>query len=190
MFLYKIQKKKKKMVSFFRPVLNFFVVLVGGSFTIAFCSVAVLLTVYALLDMSQEYHSIFQKTARIVGIIEIIFGLILPFRQISFFGTLLCVWWTLLLFHSIPKFEVIQFAVNALFTIIFWVTCSPDTEFVFFTTIGDWTVYVLLPIVFSLVDLSKTSDLSSMRSGNTLNDLRIPLDQWLKKLRNFANRVV
>ena len=178
------------MVSFFKPVLNFFVVIIGGSFTVTFCSVAVLLAVYALLDMSQEYHSVFQKTARIVGIIEVVFGLLLPFRDISFFGTILCIWWTLILFHSIPKFQVLQFAAIALCTIIFWSVCSPETDFIFFTTIGDWTVYVLIPIVFSLVDLSKTSDLSSMRTGNKLDDLKIPLDQWLKKLRNFANRII
>ena len=178
------------MPSFMLPILNFCVSIVGGAFATIFVVAALLLSLHALLEIADSYRSLFLKFTRILGIIEVVSGIFLPFRDISFIGTLICIAWCIILFDSVPYYQVFQLAGIALITIIFWATRETDSDYIFFGVIGDWTIFVLLPIVSQTVKLSRSVDLVINKTGNKLSDIRIPLDLWLRKLHNFIRRIM
>lgn len=177
------------MPSFMLPVLNFVVEIVGGGLTIAFVAIALILALYALQEIAEDSLVFFRKIARLVGVIIAVFGLFLPFRGISFLPMALSFWWTSILFEAIPRFSVIQLAVNAVLSIFFWARYTPNDEYGFFTRIGDWSLFLVLPIGFSLALLSRKSDVFAGR-GRGLANLAIPLSQWFKTLYNLATKLV
>ena len=177
------------MPSFMLPVLNFVVEVVGGGLTLVFVAIALILSLYALQEIAEDSLVFFRKISRLVGVVVAVFGLFLPFRGISYIPMFLSFWWTSILFEAVPQFSVIQLAVNAVLSICFWARYSPEDEYGFFTRIGDWSLFLVLPIGFSLALLSRKSDVFGGR-GRGLANLAIPLSQWFKALYNLATKIV
>jgi len=171
-----------------QPIYHFLVYLFGGAFTFAFFIVSLFCAISALLSLSNENRVFFVRICRGVGVGLSIFGFLLPFRGISFFATLLCVWWTSQLFSFVPAFDFIQAAVSTVLTIIFWTKRAFMNDSSFFEIAGDITVYVVLPIVFILVKLSRGSDqLTNSRKSDS--GPKIPLAAWLSFLAKTVSRL-
>jgi hypothetical protein len=177
--------KKKNAV---RLLLDFLVAILGGTGLLVLFTTGIMCSLAALLVLASESRLLFQRTSRAVGVLVLVFGLLLPFREsVSSLGTLLCAYWAVVLFHIIHKAEFIQGISAVVLSIVFW-TINARNENSLLQIVGDMTVFVILPSVFTVVYLSRGFDLlgEKPRTGGPV----IPLQKWLMKARGLLGRLI
>lgn len=168
-----------------RGFLNLWTALIGGTLFVIFSIAAVLCSLAALLALSDENRIAFNMIAKSASFGLIGFGLFLPLRSVSIFGSLLALFWAAFLAEVVPQFRIYQFAVASVISVFFWVRHLATTESILPLTIGDFTIFVLVPIVFGLVQLSRGAQtLSKQDSGP-----KIPLHKFLSLLKDILESV-
>ena len=166
-------------------IFNIITVSLGSVLTIYLFLAGTICSIYGLIQFSAENRIFFKRLCRIVGVIVVIFGLLLPFRDISFVGTLLCFWWGSFLFHLIKKYEFYQGIGSIICNLIFWVYHLKHQQNIsFLQNAGDIIIFVILPSVFVLVCLTPRNALLDLSEGPS-----IPLDRWISKLGNFISTI-
>jgi hypothetical protein len=133
----------------------------------------------ALLALASESRILYHRTSRCVGILVLVFGILLPFRgPVYKIGTPLCIGWALILFHAVKRAEFIQGVAAIVLNIIFW-GVNARSEFSLLQICGDFTVFVILPAVFTIVYLSRGFDLlgEKPRTGGPV----IPLQKLIAR---------
>ena len=178
----------KPTVNFATKLFNFLILIFGGSFTTVFIAVGILCSISALISISVENRLVFQRLSRLVGVVVGVFGFLLPFRNISLLGTLLCCYWTVLLFQAIKKFQFYQGIGAIAASLIFWSVHS-HYESSLAQIVADFVIFVVLPSVFMLVMLSRTGNLLG-QSDNGNKQPVIPLEAWFSKLANTVKTVI
>jgi hypothetical protein len=172
----------------FRVLLDFLVVLLGGTSLVVLLTSGIVCIVAALLVLASESRLLFQRISRGVGVIVLIFGLLLPFRDsVSRIGTLLCAYWTIVLFHAIPRAEFIQGISAVVLSLIFW-TANAHHEDSLLQIVGDFTVFVILPSVPAVVYLSRGFDVLGEKP-RTAGPV-IPLQKWLTKAATLLRKLI
>jgi hypothetical protein len=174
-------------VSGIRRVFDNIVLLLGGAVFFLMTIIGLLCITAALLGFAAENRLFFRKLSRSVGVLVAVFGILLPFRDVSLLGTILCFQWTTVLFHAFPKFEFIQGIGALVLNIVFWSINSARAKF-FWQIVLDILVFVILPGTFTLVYLSRGFDLLGEGPGS--GGPVIPLQKWLTRLGAFLSRII
>lgn len=177
------------MGAFFTSLFNFVILFIGGIFTVAFIVTGILCSINALIALSIENRIFFQRLCRCVGIALCIFGFLLPFRQISFFATLLCCYWCALLFQAIKEFQFYQGLGAIITSIIFW-SINAHHESSLSQNVADMVLFVVLPSVFMLVILSRKGNILGDHTGSNMKQPVIPLETWFAKLANLVKTLI
>lgn len=179
-------------------IINIFTTVIGGilltvGFTVSICCV-----LNALLVFSEEYRTYFVRCLRAIGILIAFTGLLLPFRQtVHPIATLIALWWCALFNDFIPYYELFQFIGLDIVSWVFWcyfLSVEENEELIFLLKMGDFTIFVVLPTVFGLVMLSKStntldSDYKSSRKSNKMNN-EIPLRSFIGKLAATFRKLI
>jgi hypothetical protein len=176
-----------------RSVLDFAVCLLGGASAIILCVAGILCSLAALVALSTENRTGFQRVSRIVGIVVVVFGFLVSFRvtspghYLSWGAPLLSIYWAVVLFHVLPKGEFWQGMSAILLNIIFW-ACNSANERYLSQIVCDFTIFVILPSVFTLVYLSRGFSLLEDRphTGGPV----IPLKKWLAKIAGLVSKLI
>jgi hypothetical protein len=170
-----------------RRVFDGLVLVLGGIVFFTMIIIGLFCVIAALLGFAAENRLVFRRLSRTVGVLIAILGILLPFRKVSFIGTILCFEWTAVLFHAFPKFEFIQGIGALLVNIAFWIIQSRKIKSSW-QIFGDVVVFLILPGTLTLVYLSRGFDLLGERpnSGGPV----IPLQKWLSKLGSFISRII
>lgn len=177
-------------MDFFKPVLDFLVGFIGGAILIVILIVAFLMSLQALFDLLQENRIFFKRLSRFIGVLVVVFALFLPFRQMTFYPLFLAFWWLLILFDAIPFYVLIQGCVNAVLSFAYWTNYIARNEGSTFQVIGDFSIFVMVPIAFGAVNLSKDTEHLTGRSKSKNIGPLIPLGSWLHKLSTFVFKLI
>ena len=176
-------------MSFADGVLDFFTTLIGGGCIFILSIASVICSLTALVSISEENRFFFERTLKTVGIVISFFGLLLPFRNISFVGTLICFGWTLLIYNVIPNFQVIQFTVISVSSFIFW------AQHIFFSkesalqNIPDFIIYVIIPFIFTLANLSRGSESLTSKDRTGATGSKISLRSFNGKCLSLLDQI-
>ncbi|KAH0788381.1 hypothetical protein GPJ56_007683 [Histomonas meleagridis] len=168
-------------------VLNVITGIFGGTFFIVVAIASVFCALAGLLAIANENRILFTRLSKIVAIVIAVFGLFLPFRKVSAFGTLLAFWWGAQLFGLIPFFELIQGIATFVISLIFWIKYHSSHKVIFLQTCGDFTIFVIIPTIIKLVQLSRGSETLGEKSKS---GPRIPLNTFLNKLGAWLKSIV
>ena len=168
-------------MGFFRGLLDILTGLLGGSLFVVFAVAAVLCTLSALLALSDENRIAFKMLAKAASIALICFGIVLPLRSISFFGTVLAFFWASILAESIPNFRVYQVAAASVLSLLFWLVQLVHSEAPLPLNIGDFTIFVIIPVGMGLVQLSRGSETLSKQEAGP----KVPLHKFLSMLNGL-----
>lgn len=179
-------------------IINIFTTVVGGFLLLVAFVISIFCVLNALLVFSDEYRTYFVNALRAIGILIAIFGLLLPFRQtVHPFATIIALWWCALFNDFIPYFELFQFIGLDVVSWVFWcyfLSVEENEELIFLLKIGDFAIFVVLPTVFGLVMLSKSTntldgDYKSSRKSNKMNNV-IPLRSLIGKLASWFRKLI
>ena len=174
---------------FATSLFNGIIIIAGGIFTLLFSFTGILCAINALIKISIENRLFFQRICRLVGVIICVFGFLLPFRHVSFFGTILCWWWCSLLFQAVKEFQFYQGIAAIIVTLIFWINVTTHEKSLI-QNVADSVIFVVLPSVFMLVILSRRGNLLGDQSGTANRQPVIPLESWFSKLGVFVRKVI
>lgn len=174
---------------FATSLFNGLITIAGGIFTIVFSFTGILCAINALIKISIENRLFFQRICRLVGIIVLVFGFLLPFRHISLFGTILCCWWCSLLFQAVKEFQFYQGISAIVVSLIFWINVTTNEKSLI-QNVADSVIFIVLPSVFMLVILSRRGNLLGDQTGTSNNQPVIPLESWFSKLGIFVRKVI
>ncbi|KAK8885329.1 hypothetical protein M9Y10_040775 [Tritrichomonas musculus] len=175
--------------NFATSLFNGIIMVAGGAFTVLFSITGILCAINALIKISIENRIFFQRICRLVGVVVCVFGFLLPFRNISLFGTLLCCWWCSLLFQAIKEFQFYQGIAAIVVSLIFWVNITTHEKSLI-QNVADSVIFIVLPSVFMLVILSRTGNLLGDHTGSSNKQPVIPLESWFSKLGLFVRKVI
>ena len=164
-------------MSFASGLLELVTITVGGSLFVALCVCSVFCGLSALLALSQENPHTFKTIQKVVGGVMLVFGFLLLFRDISIAAFILSVWWEVILFEVFPAQRVVQWACAMVLSLVFWGQHTLRTEETFLLKIGDFTIFLIVPFVVVLVQLSRNVDTLTGQSGQV-----IPLQRVLGML--------
>lgn len=173
------------MVQALRFLFDTVVKVAGGFTTSALAITSFFCTIAGLLAMANENRVAFKRTSRFMGVIIAIFGLLLPFRHVSIIATILSLWWTVLLFNAVKKYEFYQSMANIILSLSFWIYHSSKAHSSLMQTVGDFLVFLILPSIFIIVYLSRGYDRLSVQSEGPV----IPLKSLFKKLNELLNKI-
>lgn len=170
-------------------VLDILTSLIGGFLFILIAFISIFSSINALLSISEENRTIFYRLKRIYGIIILFFGLMLHFRGISFLATLLSLSWTLVLYQIFPKILLIQIILTSLGSFIIWIYYFCFSDIIFIQIVGDSLLFILVPLVISIVDISRSSELLSGKDKSTYHGPYINLRSFLSKCYSYVEKV-
>lgn len=170
-------------------ILNFLTSLIGGSLLILIAIVSIFSSIAALLSVSEENRIIFYRFKRFYGVIILLFGSMLYFRGISFFATLLSFSWTLIFFEILPKFLLIQIILTTIGSLIIWIYYFCFSDIIFLQIVGDILLFILVPFVISIVDISRGSELLSRKEKSDCQRPTINLRSFLSKCYSYVEKV-
>lgn len=174
------------MGDFMLNLFDFICYVFGSLATILLFTTGIFCSIAALLHFSVYDRVLFKRVCRIVGIVLAVFGFLLPFRKISFFGTVLCMLWGFYLFDAYNKYKFYQGIGVLIANTIFWIAyVMKNMKSGLMQHFGDILVFIILPGVFTTVTLSKQND-----SLENQNEIRIPLEAFLTKLGNVVQKAV
>lgn len=170
-------------------VLDFFTALIGGVLTILLAVTSLLCSLPALLSISEENRFFFERALRTVGIVISLFGLLLPFRHISLIGTLICFGWTLLIYNLIPFFQIMQLVILSFASLVFWVIHIYHSNESALQNIPDFVIYVIVPFIFTFVNLSRGSESLSAKDRTNTPRANIPLRSYTAKCYSYLEQI-
>ena len=179
-------------------IINLFTTVIGGFWLAAAFIISIFCVLNALLIISDEYRNYFVISLRALGVLIAVFGLLLPFRQkVNPCATVIALYWAALFNDFIPSFQLLHFIGLDIVTWIYWcyfLSTEENEELIFLLKMGDFTVFVVLPTVFGLVMLAKSSNTldgdykSSRKSSNIPN--AIPLRSFIGKMASFFRNLI
>ena len=178
--------KTKQNLAF--QILNFITTCAGTVLFVIMFVLSILCALRALLSLAEEYRVFFRRFARSIGVLIIIFGLLLPFRNISSFPLLLSLWWGSFLFEYVPRFQFVQGMSLIFLSWGYWIyfLTKYGKDLFFMLKIGDFMVFTVIPTTLALVMLSRgTNVLEGKRSGPTF-----PLSTILNKAELFLKTLI
>lgn len=171
---------------FIDSLINIVTGIFGGIFFTFICIASILCGVSGLLALSDENRVFFVRLSKIIGIVIAVFALLLPFRDVSFVATILAFWWTLQLFDCFKVFKLVQYVANIVASIVFWIRFYiKDQTSLFLQVCGDISIFVIIPIVLKMVQLSGSTENLGGNNGNNL-----PIRKVLNKLSSWIKRTV
>lgn len=170
-------------------LLDFLTGLIGGGCVVLLSVASIICSISALLSISEENRFFYEQTLKTVGIAISFFGILLLFRSVSLIATLLCFWWTLIIYNIIPFYQILQFVILSSTSFVFWslhIFRSDDSAL---QNIPDFIIYVILPFIFTLVNFSRGSDSLSSKDKMSYNGKKIPLRSYLGKCYALFDKV-
>lgn len=176
-------------MDFFDHLLDFFTIVLGGGCVILLSISSILCSLSALLSISEENRFFFERTLKTVGILISFFGLLLPFRNITFFATLICFWWTSLIFNLIPLFQIIQFTIASALSVFYWFYYVISSDDIALQKITDIIIFVIFPFIFTLTNFSRGADSLSVKDKTSAPGPKIPLRSFNNKCIFFLNQL-
>lgn len=169
--------------------LNLLTTLLGGFLLFLIAFISIFSSVNALLAISDENRIIFSRSKRIYGIIILFFGLMLYFRGISFFATLLSISWTSIFFEFCPKIIFFQAVFTLLGSFIFWIRFFYSNDTNFLQIIGDSLIFITIPFVIAIVDFSCGSEILSGKGKTNYDGPYINLRSFLSKCYSYIDKI-
>jgi hypothetical protein len=176
------------MSVFWKAFLDSAVLIVGGNALILLLIFGIMCSFAALLALASESRALYHRASRCVGVLVLVFGILLPFRgPVYRLGTALCVGWTVILFHAVPRAEFVQGVAAVVLNIIFWAS-NARSESSLVQVCGDFAVFVILSSVFTIVYLSRGFDLLGERpkTGGPV----IPLQKLIARSAALLGQVI
>lgn len=129
----------------------------GGTLFIALCVCSVFCGLYLLLSISNENPQLFRTIRKVMSYAFCLFGLFLLFRSLLL-PFLLAVWWLVIINDILPAWRVHQFAVAIVISACYWFWHITTTNETFLLKIGDFTIFLVVPFVVVLVQLSQGAE--------------------------------
>ena len=167
-------------MGFVRVLLDILAGAIGGTAFIVLLIAAILCSLSALLAMSEENRIAFKMVSDISSHALIGFGLWLPMRGISFFGTLLTVFWAIFLRDLVSQYRLMQFIAVSVLTLLFWIAQLPKESGGLPLTVGDYTIFVIVPILIGLVKMSGGSETLTKQETGPM----IPVRKFIYMLKS------
>ena len=129
----------------------------GGTLFIALCVSSIFCGLYLLLSISNENPQLFRTIRKVMSYAFCLFGLFLLFRSLLL-PFLLAVWWLVIINDILPAWRVHQFAVAIVISACYWFWHITTTNETFLLKIGDFTIFLVVPFVVVLVQLSQGAE--------------------------------
>lgn len=170
-------------MSFGNTLLDLITGVVGGTLFLAFVIAAIFCGLSSLLKLSNENRNLFKKISKGCSFVILGFGLLLIFRKL-WFAFFLTVWWFCLMNEIFPTQRLLQAGIAVLLSFVYWVRHIAKSRAIFLLNIGDFTLFVILPLVIVVVQLSRGSDQLTGNSGP-----KIPLHNVLGMLSEMLETI-
>jgi hypothetical protein len=148
-----------RMGKVWKAALDSCIAILGWNVLVLLLLFGVMCSLSGLLALASESRVLYHRASRFIGLLLFLFGILLPFRgPVYKLGTPLCIGWTLILFHAVRKGEFSQGITAIFLNLIFW-TVNAYYEHSLVQILADYTVFLIIPSVFTLVYLSRGFDL-------------------------------
>lgn len=157
--------------------------IIGGSVLICFVVAGCFCGLAALLTLSDENRRAFRMITVYVSVGLCGFGILLLLRPVPFVGSLLAFWWAAILGGVVTDFLIPQAAIATLISFIFWVWQLAKSEVSFILDVSDFTIFVLVPVILTLVQLSRGAQ--NLASGKDGRGPQIPLHKLLSAMSDM-----
>jgi hypothetical protein len=161
----------------------------GGSVLILVFIIGIFCGLSGLLAISDEHNSTFRTLSRVVACVVFAFGTVLPFRSLPVYTLLVAFWWAAILGRIATAFLYIQAAVCAVISFFFWIPHFYHSDDLLVLKAGDFVIFILVPIAFVLVHLSRGSH-SLTGTGKANSGPQIPLRQFLSSLSDWITEFI
>ncbi|OHS94504.1 hypothetical protein TRFO_11142 [Tritrichomonas foetus] len=168
-------------MGFIDSLLTFFTVLIGGTIFILLTITTVFCGIAALLSIAEENRVVFMTSKKIVAFIIATLGLLLPLRGVSIIGTGITLSFLLSFFDVFKVKNSIAPIASAVCALIFWIVHHHNSSEYLLQVIGDFLIFVIIPTIFSLVNLARGAEFLSEGDGGDSKSFHFNLRSFLSK---------